>query len=195
VLLQSYSTLDAARPGNPATLAHYAGLLASAFHEVNPKVEVMLVSTWSRADLSYRGDGRWRGKPITRMALDVRCGYDAAAGASPLIGGVIPVGEAWNRAIDSGLADPNPYDGTGAGQIDLWAPDHYHASRYGYYLAALTIFGSVTGKDPAMFGADDTVARELGIEAATAVALQHDAAAQLAAEARHRVGEGCARSG
>jgi hypothetical protein len=183
VLLQSYSTLDAARPGDPAILIKYSALLARAFRDANPNVEVMLVSTWSRADLVYRSAGKWRGAPVAQMALDIRCGYDAAAAASPLIGRVIPVGEAWNRAIADGLADPDPYDGTGAGQINLWAPDHYHASRYGYYLAALTIFGAVTGKDPAMFGRADPVARELDIDGATAAALQRQASAQLKAEA------------
>jgi hypothetical protein len=192
VLLQSYSTLDAARPGDPAILIKYTGLLARAFRDANPNVEVMLVATWSRADLVYRGAGKWRGTPVGQMALDVRCGYDAAAAASPLIGRVIPVGEAWNRTIAGGLADPDPYDGIGAGQIDLWAPDRYHASRHGYYLAALTIFGSVTGKDPAMFGALDPVARELDIDGVTAVALQKYASAQLAAEARREVARRCA---
>ena len=195
VLLQSYSTLDAAAPGNPATLIKYSGLLAKEFRAINPGVEVMLESTWSRADLVYRGASAWRGKPISQMALDVRCGYDAAAAASPLIARVIPVGESWNRAIASGLADPDPYDGIGAGQIDLWAPDRYHASPYGYYLAALTIFGSVTGKDPAMFGAADPIARELGIDGAVASALQRHAAAQLTAEKQRPAGSGCATAG
>lgn len=195
VLLQSYSTLDAVHPGNPATLIKYAGLLAADFHAANPRVEVMLVATWSRADLAYQGTGAWRGKPIGQMALDVRCGYDAAAAASPLIGGVIPVGEAWNRAIASGLADPDPYDGIGAGQVDLWAPDHYHASPYGYYLAALTLFGGVTGKDPAMFGAADPVAHALGLDGAIAARLQRMASAQLAGEQGRVAGAGCAAFG
>jgi hypothetical protein len=116
------------------------------------------------------------------MAIDVRHGYDAADSACELINGVIPVGETWNRALDGGLADINPYDGINAGQINLWAPDNYHASIYGYYLEALTIFGSVTGVDPSLFGAGDIVARDLGIDARVAVALQQFTAAQLAAE-------------
>ena len=50
---------------------------------------------------------------------------------------MIPVGEAWTRAIQTGVADPNPYDGIDAGKLDLWTYDHYHASTYGYYLEAL----------------------------------------------------------
>lgn len=183
VLLQSYSTLDASNPGNPDTLIRYAGLLAEVFHDQNPDVDVRLTATWSRADQTWLPSGAWYGQTISQMALDVRAGYDAADRASDLINGVIPVGEAWNRAFAAGLADSNPYDGIGAGQIDLWAPDAYHGSAYGYYLEALTIFGSVTGLDPRLLGRDDDIARELGISGDIAWALQGFAAEQLAAEA------------
>jgi hypothetical protein len=182
VLLQGHSMLDASRPGHAGTLIRYAGLLAAAFHAQNPDVDVRLMATWSRADQAYRAAGSlWFGQPVWRMALDVRAGCDAADDASDLISGVIPVGEAWNRAIAQGLADPNPYDGIGAGQVNLWAPDGHHASVYGYYLAALTIFGDVTKRDPRTLGAGDQVARDLGISAAAASALQGVAAAQLQA--------------
>jgi hypothetical protein len=148
VLLQSYSTLDATRPGDPATLIKYTGLLAQAFHDKNPKVDVRLTATWSRADQTYKPAGAWYGQPIWQMALDVRAGYDQADRASDLISDVIPVGQAWNRAIARGLADDNPLDGIAPGKVNLWAPDAYHASVYGYYLEALTIFGNVTGRDP-----------------------------------------------
>ena len=182
VLLQSYSTLDGSKPGNPATLIKYADLLGQAFYSQNPNVDVRLTSTWSRADQTYRPTGAWYGQPITQMALDVRSGYNAADAASNFINGVIPVGEAWNRAFASGLADTNPYDGIGAGQINLWAPDSYHASIYGYYLEALTIFGNVTGRDPLSLGANEFVARDLGINSTIAASLQQIASAQLAAE-------------
>ena len=61
---------------------------------------------------------------------------------------MIPVGQAWNRAIAEGIAARNPYQAVGPEQINLWAADGYHASVYGYYLEALVIFGSVTGHDP-----------------------------------------------
>lgn len=182
VLLQSYSTLDATRPGNPETLIKYSGLLAKAFHAQNPLVDIRLTATWSRADQAYRKEGPWFGQPIAQMAMDVRHGYDTAKGASSLIRSVIPVGQAWNRAIAAGLADPDPYNGITPGQINLWAPDAYHASVFGYYLEALTIFGNVTGHDPRSLGANDAVAHDLGIDAATASALQGFAADQLAAE-------------
>ena len=182
VVLQSYSTLDAASPGNPARLVKYTGLLAQALRQQHPRVDIRLVSTWSRADQTYKPDGAWYGKPIDRMALDLRRGYDSAAAAAGLSGAVIPVGQAWNRAIAEGVADANPYDGVADGQINLWAPDAYHGSVHGYYLEALTIFGHVTRRDPRSLGRDDGVARELGIDAATALALQEIASRQLAAE-------------
>ena len=58
------------------------------------------------------------------------------------------------------------------GKVDLWAPDGYHASVYGYYLEALVVFGAVTGTDPRTLGADETAARSLGIPPARAAALQ-----------------------
>lgn len=182
VLLQSYSTLDAKQPGDATKLVKYAGILAEAFHRANSNVDVRLTATWSRADQAYAKQGPWYGKPIDQMALDVRRGYNAARVASPLIRSVIPVGEAWNRAMAASIADANPYDGITPGQVNLWAPDNYHASVHGYYLEALTIFGNVTGRDPRTLGATDRIAQELGIDAATAGALQTVAAQQLEAE-------------
>ncbi|WP_314440551.1 PEP-CTERM sorting domain-containing protein [Massilia timonae] len=182
VLLQGYSTLDQDAPGDPAKLIHYSGLLAQAFHQQNPQVDVRLTATWSRADQTWLPSGVWYGKPIRQMALDVRRGHDAAHAASRFISGVIPVGEAWTRAIASGVAAANPYHGIPAGQVNLWGDDAYHGSAHGYYLEALTIFGSITGRDPRSLGAGDAIAREIGIDARTAAALQDIAAEQLASE-------------
>jgi hypothetical protein len=179
VVLQGYSTLDQNKPGNPDLTIKYSGLLAQAFHNQNANVNIYLDSTWSRADLTYKNPSPWNGKSIYQMALDVRAGYDKADQASSFINGVIPVGEAWNRAISTGLADSNPYNGIDQGKFNLWAPDNYHASVQGYYLEALTMFGSVTGLDPRSLGTNDFVARDLGISAIDAAALQGVAAAQL----------------
>jgi hypothetical protein len=178
-VLQSYSTLDAAKPGDPAMLVKYSGLVAQALRAQNPKIDIRLDSTWSRPDQTYQPKGAWYGKPISQMALDLRAGYDQAAHTAGLR--VIPVGQAFSRAIAAGLADPNPYDGIEAGKVNLWAPDNYHASAYGYYLEALTIFGQVTGRDPRSLGANEGVAKEIGIEPQMAAALQRVAAEQLAA--------------
>jgi hypothetical protein len=136
------------------------------------------MATWSRADETYPAKGAWAGQPIEVMARDVRAAYDKAAGPAAAKS-VIPVGEAWTRAIRTGLADPNPYDGIEAGKLNLWTYDHYHASTYGYYLEALVIFGSVTGRDPRALGPNECSAFELGLSRGEAKALQEVAYDQL----------------
>ena len=181
VVLQSYSTLDASNPGNPAKLIQYSALFANTFAAQNPAVGIYLDSTWSRADQTYLPSGFWYGQPIDAMERDVQAGYDAAKANSPLIKDVIPVGAAWNRAFLTGFADPNPYDGVTPGQVNLWAPEGYHASVYGYYLEALTEFGDITGVDPRILGSGESAAAVLGITGAQAAALQSIAHDQLAA--------------
>ena len=182
VVLQSLSTLDAAKPGDPGKLVESSSVLVRAMRARNSKVDIRLTATWSRADLTYKGATPWTGKPIAAMSDDLRKGYDAAARATPGVAGVIPVGDAWTRAMRDGVADPDPYDGTAFGQIDLWAFDHYHASAFGYYLEALMVFGAVTGRDPTSLGKTETAARELGFSPTQTEALQKVASAELAAK-------------
>jgi hypothetical protein len=184
VVLQSFSTLDAAHPGDPTSLIKSTGTLVSLFQARNPKVDIWLDATWSRADLTYQPAGHWYGKPIDAMEKEVRAGYDKAATATPGVHGVLPVGQAFNRAIESGVATPNPYKGTEPGQINLWASDSYHASTYGYYLEALIAFGGITGRDPRSLGQAETAAAELGISATQAARLQQIAHDELAAQKR-----------
>jgi hypothetical protein len=181
VVMAGYSTLDQANPGNPALLVRTAKEMAELLAAQNPRVDIRLIATWPRADQTYPETGFWHGKPIDAMALDVRAGYDLAAAGTPLIRSVIPVGEAWLRAMKSGVADPNPYDGVAFNQIDLWTHDHYHASNFGYYLEALMIFGDLTGLDPSSLGRNERVAVELGFSAAQTAALQKVATEELAA--------------
>lgn len=182
VILQSYSTLDAEKPGDPAKLVKYAGLLAGELTQRNPQAQLYLVATWSRADLTYPPGTPWSGKPIEAMAQDVRAGYDLAKAATPAIRAVLPVGEAWIRAMHEGVADPDPYDGVSFGQVDLWGWDHYHASAHGYYLEALVIFGGVTGRDPRSLGDQEPSAVDLGLSPAQTKALQLMAYEELAAQ-------------
>lgn len=181
VVMHGYSTLNAAKPGDPALLVTSVRQVATLLHEKNPAVAIFLLATWTRADQTYGATGHWYGKPVEAMAKDVRAGYDLAAAGCPFVRGVIPVGEAWNRAIQTGFADGNPYDGIEAGKVDLWTRDHYHGSTYGYYLDALTVFGSVIGLDPRSLGAGETSARELGISSEQAVAMERIAYDQLVA--------------
>lgn len=171
VVLQSHSMLEEHDPGNPSSLITYSSKLTKALTAQNPAVQIYLESTWSRADQVYKPSGNWYGKPVTQMALDLRAGYDEAKAVDAAVTGVIPVGQAWNRAFNT-LADSNPYDGITPGQINLWAKDNHHASNYGYYLAALVLFGQITGRDPRSLGGQEQSAVDLGITAVQVVELE-----------------------
>jgi len=106
VIMQGYSTLDPARPGDPTAMVRSMQQMAEFLRSKNPAVDLQLMATFPRADQTYQVGGAWYGKPIEAMALDVRAGYDKAA-ASSGIQRVVPVGEAWVRAIQSGLAADN----------------------------------------------------------------------------------------
>ena len=183
VVMHGYSTLDADKPRDGAKLIATTKQMADFLRSRNPKVELYPMATWSRADQTYPAKGAWVGQPIEAMAHDIRVAYDkAAAGAGVKM--VIPVGEAFTRAIQTGVADPNPYDGIDAGKLNLWTYDNYHASTYGYYLEALTVFGTITGRDPRSLGQNECSAYELGLSRDEAKALQQVAFDQLSASGK-----------
>ncbi len=179
VVMHGYSTLDSEKPGDPAKLVATSKTTAELLRARNPKVQIHLMSTWSRADQTYPASGRWAGQPIEAMARDVRAAYDKAAAAAAPVASVVPVGEAWLRAMHTGVADSNPYDGIEAGKLDLWTYDNYHASTYGYYLEALMVFGEVTGRDPRSLTDGECSAFELGLSGTQAKALQQVAFDEL----------------
>src|SRR5258708_35536993 len=115
------------------------------------------------------------------MAEGGREGYNRAAAATPGIA-VIPVGDAWVRAMRSGVADPNPYDGIDAGKVNLWTYDSYHASTYGDYLAALVLVGAITRQHPRLLGEFECSGFELVLSAAQVGALQQVAFDHLPAD-------------
>ncbi|HZT78408.1 MAG TPA: hypothetical protein VFA27_17280 [Vicinamibacterales bacterium] len=179
VVAHGYSTLDQEKPRDPAKLVATSKALADLMRARNPKVELFLTATWSRPDQVYPEKGAWAGKPIEMMGRDIRVAYDQAAAAAGAK--VVPVGDAFNRAMKVGFADTNPYDGIDAGKIDLWTFDHYHASTFGYYLEALMVFGRVTGRDPRSLGDRECSGMELGLSAAQVHQLQQIAFDELAA--------------
>ena len=179
VVAHGFSTLDAKKPGNPEQLVQTALQLAQALQAKNPKADLRLEATFPRADETYGPKGAWYGKTIGDMAKDVRAGYDLAAKSSPAIKGVIPVGEAWVRAMDAGVADNNSLDGIDAGKLNLWTFDHYHASVAGYYLKGLVVFGALTLQDPRALGGNECSGFELGLSVPQVKALQQVAYEQL----------------
>ncbi len=181
VVMHGFSTLDRNNPGDPALLIETSSLMTEFLREQNARVRVYLMATWSRADQTYRESGAWSGEPISAMARDVRAAYDTAAAATGAEA-VIPVGEAWNRAMQSGVADPNPYDGIEPDKVNLWTHDHYHASAHGLYLEALVVFGALTRRDPRSLTPNECSAFELGFSRWTAAELQRIAYEQLVSE-------------
>jgi len=179
VVMHGYSTLDIDHPGNPALLISSAKQMTDMFRAKNPRSEIWLSATWSRADQTYPDGKPWHGKPIQQMGKDIAGAYDAAAKNARA--GVIPLGLAWNRAFDTGVAGTDPYAGIPAGKVNLWSWDSYHASAYGYYLEALMVFGKVTGRDPLSLGDNETVADDMGFSKPQTHALQQIAHDELAA--------------
>ncbi|MGS4945576.1 hypothetical protein ACVDG3_08865 [Meridianimarinicoccus sp. RP-17] len=164
----------------------------------DPDTEVYLYQTWARQNLI---DGAFvtdtdpdtgvvtRGSELStgtffatleEMTDDLAASYDAAAG--PGFAGVAPVGEAFMRAVQSGIATRSMWadDALTDGLIDLWYDDGTHASKHGSYLSALVLYGTLTGLDPIDFGRDEGAAKALGIDPDSAVLLQRTASAQLA---------------
>ncbi|WP_422010326.1 PEP-CTERM sorting domain-containing protein [Roseateles sp.] len=123
---------------------------------------------------------------LAEMTADLHNSFYNRATTNPGFAGVVPVGDAFQLAVNQGLAQGSGFygaDGTfvegATGQLNLWWLDRTHASKYGSYLSALTLFGSITGLDPLGLGAAEQAAIDLGIDSATALALQHVASEQL----------------
>jgi uncharacterized repeat protein (TIGR02543 family) len=172
VVLQELSTgpLPGNRGGNQASFFDYSTRLEQAIHSANPAAKVYLYETWSRADLTYVAGQPYSGLPIEAMGADLHDGYTQAFNQNGHFEAVAPVGDAWLRAIQAGIAMRNPYSPT-AGQLDLWT-GYFHASKYGSYLNACVLFYQITGVDPRSLGGSEQAAASLGISATAASNLQ-----------------------
>jgi hypothetical protein len=179
VVAHGQSTLDLDKPRDPTKFLATGRQLAEVLHDKNPAVQIYMTATWSRPDQTYPTTGAWYGEPIDAMARDVRAAYDQLAAHAPGMKAVSPVGEAFTRAIQTGVADANPYDGIDADKLDLWTYDNYHASTAGYYLEALVVFGNVTGRDPRTLGSGECSGFELGLSTKQVGALEQVAFDQL----------------
>jgi hypothetical protein len=183
VVLQEYSTgaLPNKRGGN-RTGFYAAGIsLEQAIHKANALAEVYLYETWARADLVYPTGSTYYGLPVDTMFADMHKGYYGALATNSHYAGVAPAGDAWLRAISSGVAMRNPYK-PDATKLDLWGTDNYHPSKWGAYLNACVLFYRTTGVDPRTLGANEQAAAALGITSTAAVALQQVAYQQVAGD-------------
>lgn len=182
VVLQELTTrpLPVARTGQPGLFADYATQLEVAVHAGNPAAQVYLFQHWARADLTYPANTLYSGLPIDSMTQDLHKAFYGLAARNPRFAGVVPIGNAWLRAIRAGVAMRNPYSPT-PGLVNLWNFDHLYASKWGAYLAANVLFAQLTGRDPRTLGRTERVAVDLGIGPEVAAALQQLAYEQVLA--------------
>jgi hypothetical protein len=148
-------------------------MVTGAFTTVTDAVTGAITTTTTPATAYYN--------TLEAMTADLHNAYYGLDAANPDYAGVAPVGDAFMLAVQMGLATRNPYaaNAQSDGLIDLWWDDNLHASKYGSYLSALTLYGSITGRDPNSLGAGELAAIDLGISAADALALQRVASLQL----------------
>ncbi len=124
---------------------------------------------------------------LAGMTADLHTSFADAAAANPKFAGVLPVGDAFQRAVDQGLVKTGGfYDANGVftvaqpgDPVNLWWDDYLHASKYGSYLDALVQFAKITGIDPLSLGQGEQAAHDLGIAPSDALMLQRVASAQL----------------
>jgi hypothetical protein len=157
----------------------------------NPQARVYLYQTWARPDMTYPAGEPYSGEPLETMTADLSDAYTQAAVNNAGIAGVVPVGNAFLRAVQEGFAVRDPYTGDPS-LIDLWwAEDRFHPGTHGSYLSALMMFGAITGIDPASFGATEKAAADLGISRLHAMQLQGVASRTLAASGHALVSKPC----
>ncbi|MEP6765314.1 MAG: PEP-CTERM sorting domain-containing protein [Gemmatimonadaceae bacterium] len=180
VVMHDFSTgpVPETRTGKPEIFAKYADLLEQTIHAANKSADVYLYETWSRADLTYPQKGPYFGEKIEAMANDLKMGYEGEFTHNGHFRGLAPAGDAWMRAIHTGVALANPAN-VEAGKVNLWGPDSYHPSIYGAYLNSCVLLYEITGKDPRKLGAAEKAASELGIASDMATTLQRIAYEQV----------------
>jgi hypothetical protein len=108
--------------------------------------------------------------------------YYSAASQDGAIAGVAPLGDAWQRALTEGIANPDSlvtsslpllwYDINAINDPSITQPDLHHPSVYGAYLIGLVLFQQITGVDVRTLGMTEKAAEQLGVPAPVAVQLQ-----------------------
>ncbi|HZW76537.1 MAG TPA: PEP-CTERM sorting domain-containing protein, partial [Caldimonas sp.] len=172
--------------------------------------KVYLTETWARPDMVFAhkittpdlttsdgrpivdtssagGDATLYYATLAGMTADLHASFAAKAASNPKFAGVLPVGDAFQLAVDQGLVKTSGfYDANGVyvptqpGEpMNLWWFDYLHASKYGSYLDALVQFGMITGLSPLSLGPNEQAAIDLGISQTDALTLQRVAAEEL----------------
>ena len=174
------------------------------------RTKVYLTQTWARPDMVFShlittpdtttSDGRpivdtstaggqatLYYSSLADMTKDLHTSFYTKASTNPNFAGVVPVGDAFQSAVDQNLVKTSDfYNSSGTYNVarpgdpmNLWWDDYLHASKYGSYLDALVMFGAITGRDPQSLGSNEQAAHDLGISSADARTLQQVAGQQL----------------
>jgi hypothetical protein len=160
------------KPDAAITLFETPPIASYGYTSSNPNAPIFGSSTvaqqsGNKAYAPYVGDAN----PIAAMASDLHNAYVNEAAnfdaSNPTLShlDVALAGDAWVTAINSGLAQLNPFlSSEPAGRVDLWdsnpllacceTPIGYHPSQYGDYLDALVLFGEITGLNPETLSAE-----------------------------------------
>jgi hypothetical protein len=172
VILQGNSTepLPTAHGGNPSNFDQYAAALRNLVLSYNSAAALYLYQTWA-SPTSVQNQGYDSGlSGLEEMQSDLRSAY-AYADRTYAFNGVAQVGDAFLNAILQGDATWDPTNSSIPG-YDLWDTDERHASVYGSYLAAATIYAEVTGRDATGVPYAGSAAQALGISQADALSLE-----------------------
>ena len=199
IVLQELSTKPLPRSLTMSPHSDPPGFWASvktieqAVHAVAPAASVYLYETWPSGDLAHQlaGDTTQPGfheeylKALGDLSDANLASYECAAQRDGKVAGVAPVGEAWRRVWNEGLANPDPYQSSplpllwyGINAVNdppISNPDYHHPGVNGAYLSGLVLFVQMTGADVRKLGASEQAAGRLGIPGALAVRMQQNA--------------------
>lgn len=172
VVLQgnSIEPLPTARGGDPSNFDQYAAALRNLVLSYNSAASLYLYQTWA-SPTSVQNQGYDSGLTgLEEMQSDLHSAY-AFADRTYGFNGVAQVGDAFMNAILQGKATSDPTNNSIPG-YDLWDTDERHASVYGSYLAAATIYAEVTGMNATAIPYSGSAAQALGISQVDALSLE-----------------------
>jgi len=175
---------------DPRGFCSSVATIENGIHQAAPSAGVYLYETWPTADTADAltaksanpGSEETYLSNLSLVGDDIHDAYFSAAAHDGRIAGVAPAGDAWQRAWDEGIANPDPesisslpllwYNINATNDPAINKPDLHHPSVYGAYLSGLVLFQKMTGIDVRNLGAAEKVAQQLGVPSASAVALQ-----------------------
>jgi hypothetical protein len=170
--------------GASASACNTPRVIAPANTNARAEAEVYLYQTWARPDMigpngtNANGQFYSAAEGLEAMTLDFHDAYFGRAAANGHVEDVAPVGDAFLRAVQTGVAMRDPYVPE-AGKVNLWHADFFHPSKYGSYLSALVQFATLTGYNPLSLGGSEQAAADLGISPSVAAQLQNVAQATV----------------